>query len=79
MDVFFIFLGRYDLSMPELGCEACQATWGAGLDNLIRNEYWPATLHFATIYLTDIFHSFEEMKMAAPGLSCQALLRMLDR
>ncbi|GAA6075685.1 uncharacterized protein LOC107695438 [Tachysurus ichikawai] len=21
--------GRYDLSMPELSCEACQATWAA--------------------------------------------------
>ena len=79
VDVFFIFLGRYDLSMPELGCDVCQATWSAGLDDLIKNDYWPATLHFATIYSTDIFYSFEEMKMAAPGLSCQAYLRMLDR
>ncbi|XP_026119151.1 uncharacterized protein LOC113098339 [Carassius auratus] len=71
--------GRYDLSMPELSCEACQATWAAGVGDLNLSDYWPATLHFATIYATDVFFSFEEMKMAAPGLSCQAFLRMLDQ
>ncbi|XP_034070758.1 uncharacterized protein LOC117545178 isoform X2 [Gymnodraco acuticeps] len=71
--------GRHDLSMPELSCDTCHVTWAAGVDNLIRSGYWPATLQFATIYDTDIFHSFEEMKMAVPGLSCQAFLRMLDQ
>ncbi|XP_026104409.1 uncharacterized protein LOC113075981 [Carassius auratus] len=65
--------------MPELSCEACQATWTAGVGDLNLSDYWPATLHFATIYATDVFFSFEEMKMAAPGLSCQAFLRMLDQ
>ncbi|XP_058638228.1 uncharacterized protein LOC131544180 [Onychostoma macrolepis] len=54
--------GRYDLSMPVL-------SWAAGVVDLNRSDYWPATLHFATIYATDVFFSFEEMKMAAPGLS----------
>ncbi|KAF3832939.1 hypothetical protein F7725_026604 [Dissostichus mawsoni] len=71
--------GRHDLSMPELSCHTCDATWAAGLDDLIQSGYWPATLHFSTIYETDVFYSFEEMKMAAPGLSCQAFLRMLDQ
>ncbi len=79
MDVLLIFPGRNDLSMPELSCEACQATWAAGVVDLNRSDYWPATLHFATIYATDVFFSFEEMKMAAPGLSCQAFVRMLDQ
>ncbi|XP_033984221.1 uncharacterized protein LOC117480849 [Trematomus bernacchii] len=65
--------------MPELACEACAATWTTGVDDLLRSDYWPATLHFATIYATDVFFSFEEMKMAAPGLSFQAYLRMLDQ
>ncbi len=73
MDVLLIFPGRNDLSMPELSCEA------AGVVDLNRSDYWPATLHFATIYATDVFFSFEEMKMAAPGLSCQAFVRMLDQ
>ncbi|XDV21836.1 hypothetical protein PO909_026856 [Leuciscus waleckii] len=71
--------GRYDLSMPEMKCEACKATWSAGVDDLVRNDYWPATLHFSTVYATDVFCSYEELKMAAPGLSCQAFLRMLDQ
>lgn len=81
MDLFLIFPGRYDLSMPELRCEACQATVGcwSGRPKLNRSDYWPATLDFDTIYATDVFFSFEEMKMAAPGLSCQAFLRMLDQ
>ncbi|XP_026116848.1 uncharacterized protein LOC113095716 [Carassius auratus] len=56
--------GRYDLSMPELSCEACQATWAAGVGDLNLSDYWPATLHFATIYATDVFFSFEEMNMS---------------
>lgn len=79
MCFWFFFLGRHDLSMPELSCGACHATWVAAVDDLIQSDYWPATLHFATIYATDVFTSFEEMKMAAPGLSCQAFLRMLDQ
>ncbi|KAI9537266.1 hypothetical protein NQZ68_026396 [Dissostichus eleginoides] len=45
--------GRHELSMPELACEACAATWTTGVDDLLRSDYWPATLHFATIYATD--------------------------
>ncbi|KAF3833353.1 hypothetical protein F7725_027018 [Dissostichus mawsoni] len=66
--------GRHNLSMPELSCHTCDATWAAGLDDLIQSGYWPATLHFSTIYETDVFYSFEEMK-----ISCQAFLRMLDQ
>jgi hypothetical protein len=65
--------------MPELACSACKATWTAGVEEVLRCDYWPATLHFATIYETDVFFSFEELKMAAPGLSCQAFLKMLDQ
>lgn len=72
-------IGRYDLSMPELGCEGCDATWTCGVHDLNLNDYWPATLHFSTVYATDVFYTFEELKMAAPGLSCQAFLKMLDQ
>ncbi|XP_051236827.1 uncharacterized protein LOC127352456 isoform X2 [Dicentrarchus labrax] len=71
--------GRYDLNMPELTCEGCQATWTAGLDDLIKTGYWPATLHFVTIYETDLFYTFEDMKMESPGMSFQAYLRMLEK
>lgn len=65
--------------MPELRCEACGATWTAGVHDLNLSDYWPATLNFSTVYATDVFFTFEEMKMAAPGLSCQAFLKMLDQ
>nr|XP_055048132.1 uncharacterized protein LOC129433494 [Misgurnus anguillicaudatus] len=71
--------GRYDLNLPELKCEVCQATWSAGVDELFHNDYWPATSQFSTVYATDILFSFEELKMAAPGMSSQAFLRMLDQ
>lgn len=65
--------------MPELTCEGCQARWTAGLDDLINSGYWPATLHFSTIYETDLFYTFEDMKMASPGMSFQAYVRMLEK
>ncbi|MEQ2285652.1 hypothetical protein AMECASPLE_034099, partial [Ameca splendens] len=71
--------GRYDLRMLELVCEACDATWTSGVHDLNLIDYWPATLHFSTLYGTDVFFTFEEMKMAAPCLSCQAFLKMLDQ
>ncbi|XP_024659438.2 uncharacterized protein LOC112435300 isoform X3 [Maylandia zebra] len=71
--------GRYNLSMPELRCETCETSWTAGVDDLNLSDYWPATLHFSTLYATDVFFTFEEMKMASPGLSCKAFLKMLDQ
>ena len=77
--LYFIFIGRYDLHMPDLTCEVCNTSWTAGVHDLINSNYWPATLQFATVYATDVFLSFQELKMASPGLSCQAFLRMLDQ
>lgn len=65
--------------MPELRCEGCEASWTCGVHDLNLTVYWPATLHFSTLYATDVLFTFEEMKMAAPGLSCQAFLKMLDQ
>ncbi|XP_077050341.1 uncharacterized protein LOC143698740 [Siphateles boraxobius] len=58
--------GRYDLRLPQIRCKACEATWSPGVDDLIRNDYWPATSHYSTVYATDVLFSFEELKMAAP-------------
>lgn len=76
---FLLFPGRYDLRLPQIRCKACEATWSPGVDDLIRNDYWPATSHYSTVYATDVLFSFEELKMAAPGMSSQAFLRMLDQ
>lgn len=75
----FLFPGRYDLKLTEIQCEACEASWSPGLDDIISNDYWPATSHFSTVYALDVLFSFEEVKMAAPGMSSQAFSRMLDR
>ena len=65
--------------MPQLSCERRQASWEAEVEDLLESGYWPATLNYATIYEADLFHSFEDMKMASPGLSLQAFLRMLEK
>nr|XP_054594450.1 uncharacterized protein LOC129161959 [Nothobranchius furzeri] len=70
--------GRHDLNIPKLTCGMCNATWTALIEDLIKNDFWPATMHYETIFACDIFFTFEEMKMVAPGLSCQAFIRMLD-
>lgn len=77
--MYLSFQGRYDLNLPEMKCEKCHATWTAGVGDLVKSDYWPAAQHFSTIYCTDVFSSYEDIKMAAPGLSCQAFLRMLDQ
>lgn len=43
-----------------------------------KSGYWPATVNFCTIYDEEVFVSFEDLKMAAPGLSRFAFIRMLD-
>ncbi|ROI93617.1 hypothetical protein DPX16_3287 [Anabarilius grahami] len=58
--------GRYDLRLPQIRCKACEATWSPGVEDLIRNDYWPATSHYSTVYATDVLFSFKELKMAAP-------------
>ena len=76
---FLLFPGRYDLRLPQIICKACEATWSPGVDDLIRNDYWPATSHYSTVYATDVLFSSGELKTAAPGMSSQAFLRMLDQ
>ena len=49
------------------------------MDELIHSNYWPATSHCTTVYEIDVLFSFEDLKMAAPGMSTQAFLKMLDK
>lgn len=51
--------------MQELSCLGCQASWNAGVDDLIRSGYWPAT----TIHEADLFCHFEDKEMALVGMS----------
>ncbi|XP_059918294.1 uncharacterized protein LOC132465616 isoform X2 [Gadus macrocephalus] len=70
--------GRYDLSLPLVTCKSCLKTWTPGLKDLQSNGYWPGNVDFQTVYSTDVFHTFEEFKVSAPGLSRQAFVKMLD-
>ncbi|XP_073731715.1 uncharacterized protein [Misgurnus anguillicaudatus] len=70
--------GRYELSLPHLRCEQCRETWIPGVLEMQKSGYWPATVNFCTIYDEEVFMSFEDLKMAAPGLSRLAFIRMLD-
>ncbi len=36
--------------------------------------YWPASIHFDTVYEAELFRSFLDLKLFAPGLSRQAFL-----
>ncbi|KAK7158482.1 hypothetical protein R3I94_004948 [Phoxinus phoxinus] len=67
--------GRYDLSLPKLHCEKCRETWMPGVFELQKSGYCPATLNFSPIYDEEVFVSFEDLKMAAPGLSRLAFIR----
>ncbi|XP_073725812.1 uncharacterized protein [Misgurnus anguillicaudatus] len=71
--------GRYNLTLPSLECLSCGKTWAVGLSNLLKSGYWPASIHFETVYEAGLFRSFLDLKLFAPGLSRQAFLGMLDR
>ncbi|ROL45190.1 hypothetical protein DPX16_8319 [Anabarilius grahami] len=71
--------GRYNLTLPSLETSCCGKTWAVGLSDLLKSGYWPASIHFETVYEAGLFRSFLDLKLFAPGLSRQAFLGMLDR
>ena len=46
--------------------------------DLVESGYWPATVNFETLYAVDLFSTFEDLKVAAPGMSRQAFVSMLE-
>ncbi|KAI4806424.1 hypothetical protein KUCAC02_017250 [Chaenocephalus aceratus] len=70
--------GRYDLSVPLLTCENCHCQWTPQIKDLISNGYWPGTIEFQTVFSIDLFATYEDLKISAPGLSRHAFLRMLE-
>ena len=75
----FLFIGRYDLHLPNLSCKLCLAQWTPDMSDLIRSGYWPASVNADTLFSMDVFTSFEELKTVAPSLSRQGFLRMLEK
>ncbi|KAF6715261.1 hypothetical protein FQA47_005410 [Oryzias melastigma] len=70
--------GRYNLSLPTTTC-SCGKTWDVGIGDLVQSGYWPATVHFETLYTMDLFTSYEDLKVTAPGMSRHAFVGMLDQ
>ncbi|XP_041641742.1 uncharacterized protein LOC121508745 [Cheilinus undulatus] len=71
--------GRYDLKLPLLLCKNCSKQWTPDMKEMVKSGYWPATMQAQTLLQEDLFHSFEAMKTAAPGMSRQAFTAMLDQ
>ncbi|KAF3835541.1 hypothetical protein F7725_028099 [Dissostichus mawsoni] len=74
-----LLLGRSDLHLPKRVCSTCHYEWTPDWGDLIRSGYWPASVNRDTLYSTDVFKSFGDLKTVAPGLSRQAFLQMLER
>ncbi|CAM4278818.1 unnamed protein product [Leuciscus chuanchicus] len=72
------FNGRYNLSLPSLECSCCRTKWAVGLSDLLKSGYWPASIHFETVYEVGLFRSFLDLKLFAPGLSRQAFLGITE-
>lgn len=71
----YIYLGRYNLSLPTVTC-SCGKTWDVSISDLVESGYWPATVHFETLYTVDLFTTYEDLKITAPGMSRQAFVGM---
>ncbi|XP_034081661.1 uncharacterized protein LOC117552397 [Gymnodraco acuticeps] len=76
--IFININGRYDLSVPLLTCENCHCQWTPQIKDLISNGYWPGTIEFQTVFSIDLFATYEDLKISAPGLSRHAFIRMLE-
>lgn len=72
--IHHFLLGRYNLTLPSQECSCCGKTWTVELSNLLKSGYWPASIHFETVYEAELFRSFLDLKLFAPGLSRQAFL-----
>ncbi|XP_062414077.1 uncharacterized protein LOC134122785 isoform X1 [Pungitius pungitius] len=69
--------GRYNLSLPCVSCP-CGKSWSLDIGDLVDSGYWPATANFDTLYTVDLFSTFEDLKITAPGMSRQAFVSMLE-
>ncbi|KAI4827077.1 hypothetical protein KUCAC02_030503 [Chaenocephalus aceratus] len=69
--------GRYNLFLPQINC-TCGKTWSIGMGDLVESGYWPATVNFETVYAVDLFTTYEDLKITAPGMSRQAFVSMLE-
>ncbi|CAM4573686.1 unnamed protein product [Leuciscus chuanchicus] len=69
--------GRYNLFLPSVNC-SCGKTLPVTISDLVENGYWPATVNFETLYMVDLFTTYEDLKITAPGMLRQAFVSMLE-
>ncbi|KAF4101009.1 hypothetical protein G5714_019205 [Onychostoma macrolepis] len=69
--------GRYNLFLPSVNC-SCGKTLPVTISDLVESGYLPATVNFETLYLVDLFTTYEDLKITAPGMSRQAFVSMLE-
>ncbi|CAM4491361.1 unnamed protein product [Leuciscus chuanchicus] len=69
--------GRYNLFLPSVNC-SCGKTLPVTISDLVESGYWPATVNFETLYMVDLFTTYEDLKITAPGMSRQAFVSMLE-
>jgi len=48
------------------------------MSDLVESGYWPATVNFETLYMVDLFTTYEDLKITAPRMSRQAFVSMLE-
>ncbi|ROJ66258.1 hypothetical protein DPX16_16521 [Anabarilius grahami] len=48
------------------------------ISDLVESGYWPATVNFETLYMLDLFTTYEDLKITAPGMSRQAFVSILE-
>ncbi|XP_039541251.1 uncharacterized protein LOC120488696 [Pimephales promelas] len=68
--------GTYNLFLPSVNC-SCGKTLPVTMSDLVESGYWPATVNFETLYMVDLFTTYEDLKITAPGMSRQAFVSML--
>ncbi|XP_041954229.1 uncharacterized protein LOC121713601 [Alosa sapidissima] len=70
--------GRYEMCLPRKVCSTCKKEWTPGVKDLLRYNYWPSTANCLTVYSSDIFEAFSNLKLSAPSFSRHAFLKLLE-
>ena len=61
-----------------MALHSCCAGWTPDLYDVHVSGYWPATIHFYTLFDKSVFQCFKDMKLAAPGNSHLTFIRILE-
>ena len=74
-EIIVFLSGRYNLFLSSVNC-SCGNTLPETITDLVESGYWPATINFETLYMVDLFTTYEDLKITAPGMSRHAFVSM---